>query len=85
LRPPNILSVMAVPVRAGREGFAAGAPQKLFEGPFAGTSGGRGYDVTPDGQRFLMVQRLEPSAEPDTQLVLVNNWIRELHQLVATK
>ena len=84
-RGPVAVGVVAVRIHADGEEIAAGVPHGLFEGRFVVMSGGRSYDVTPDGQRFLMVQHLEPSPEPDTQLVLVNNWIRELHQLMATK
>ena len=38
----------------------------------------RGYDVTPDGQRFLMVRPVDLPPEPATELVLVENWFEEL-------
>ena len=37
----------------------------------------RGYDVTRDGQRFLMVQNLQPPPPPPSRLVLVSNWPNE--------
>jgi hypothetical protein len=80
-----VVSVMAVRVHAGREGFSVGAPRKLFEGPFVVQSGARSYDVTPDGQRFLMVQVLGPLPEPATELILVTNWFEELRRLVPAK
>jgi serine/threonine-protein kinase len=67
--------ILAVPVRTGRS-FEAGAPRVLFEGPFAGeqeTSGSQSYDVSPDGQRFLMVR----STPPD-RIVVTLNWLEEL-------
>jgi len=43
-----------------RARFAAGTPQKLFEGPYLQTSRGtQVYDVFPDGQRFLMLKRVD--------------------------
>ena len=48
-------------------------------------SGERSYDVTPDGQRFLMVQVLEPLPEPATELILVTNWFEELRRLVPAR
>jgi serine/threonine-protein kinase len=81
---PATVSVMAVRVHAGREGFSVGAPRKLFEGPFV-VGSGHSYDVTPDGQRFLMVEVLEPLPEPATELILVTNWFEELRRLVPTK
>jgi hypothetical protein len=82
---PAAASVMAVRVHAGREGFSVGAPRKLFDRPFPVQTGGRTYDVTPDGQRFLMVQVLEPLPEPATELILVTNWFEELRRLVPAK
>jgi hypothetical protein len=82
---PALVSVMAVRVHAGREGFSVGAPRKLFEGPFVVESGARSYDVTRDGQRFLMVQVLEPLPEPATELILVTNWFEELRRLVPAQ
>jgi hypothetical protein len=76
----NLLRMMVVPVKATTTGFSAGTPRKLFEGGYARTmtTGVRGYDVTPDGQRFLMVRPLDLPPEPATELVLVENWFEEL-------
>ncbi len=41
------------------------------------------YDVTPDGQSFVMLD--DSKAElPATQLILVQNWAEELKRLVPT-
>jgi len=42
----------------------------------------RNYDVTPDGQRFLMVQFVEPNREPVTAIHPLQNWFEELERLV---
>jgi hypothetical protein len=39
--------------------------------------------VTSDGQRFVMIERVEPQLEP-TQLTLVQNWTEELAHLAPT-
>ena len=59
-----------------------GTPQRLFTLPkgVAFSLGGR-QNVSPDDQRFLM---LEP-AQPSSQLNLVQNWFEELKRLVPTK
>jgi Tol biopolymer transport system component len=57
--------------------FAAGKPRLLFEGRFGG------YDVSQDGQRFLMIQAVEPEL-PATQINLVLNWFEELKRMVPT-
>ncbi len=41
------------------------------------------YDITPDGQRFVMVDG-RGSAPPPTQLNLVSNWFEELKRLAPT-
>jgi serine/threonine-protein kinase len=66
--------------------FAAGKPQVMFEGRYY-TGGGRSYDVSPDGRRFLMIKEARPTGEvpPPAQLIVVQNWTEELKRLVPTK
>jgi serine/threonine-protein kinase len=73
----------SVPLAPGTA-LAAGAPQLLWEGRFSEQSNTRGYDVTPDGQRFLMVQTKDRPPTPVTQLVVVQNWFEELKQKVPS-
>jgi len=68
---------MAVPVTTTPT-FSVGAAHMLFEGPFRVDGPFRGYDVTPDGQRFLMVRAVEQPPARITQMVLVQNWFQEL-------
>jgi len=74
-------ALMAVPVAAG-PGFAPGRAVRLFEGSsYLGSGaqgGGRTYDVSPDGSRFLMVRVGDQSSTP---LVVVLNWFEELKRL----
>ena len=74
--------MMAVDVTAGPS-FKASTPHMLFEGKFetrpAPTS--TDYDVSPDGQRFLMM-KARPDAEATLQLHVVTNWFEELKQRV---
>ena len=80
--------MMAVEVRLGSV-FEVGTPRVLWEGMSArypGGTGGRTYDVTPDGRRFLMIQQRDPvSPPPITHVRLVQNWLEELKRLVPTK
>ncbi len=65
--------------------FSAGLPRLLFEGRFVGTGpvhAQRNYDISPDGQRFLMIKR-EEDLMP-TELTVVFNWFEELKRLVPT-
>jgi serine/threonine-protein kinase len=65
--------------------FTAGKPKLLFERPYD-LSGGTfpNYDVSPDGQRFLMVKPVEPEQAGPTQINVVLNWTEELKRLVPT-
>jgi len=76
--------MMAVDI-ATQPGFAAGKPRMLFEGryerapvPIAN------YDVSPDGQRFLMLKPSEASEATPTQINIVLNWFEELKRRVPT-
>ena len=75
---------MAVPITTTPT-FSAGTPRVLFEGPFRIDGPFRGYDVTPDGQRFLMVREVPQQPTRVSQMVLVQNWLEELKRLVPTK
>jgi hypothetical protein len=71
--------MMAVSVTAG-DTFDAGQPQELWRGPYShGMSSSCGapglsssnYDVTPDGERFLMIQDEDVMTTSSDRLVLV--------------
>jgi eukaryotic-like serine/threonine-protein kinase len=65
--------------------FVASRPRLLFEGRYEVSflvSGMRFYDVSPDGQRFLMVKSDTPTTP--RQLHLVVNWFEELKRLVPS-
>lgn len=76
--------VMAVPV-ATTPTFSAGTPHMLFEGSFRWDGPFRQYDVTANGQRFLMVQEVQRPPAKVSQMVLVQNWVEELKRLAPTK
>ena len=64
--------------------FGAGTPRLLFEGVYTRSAGGAAfYDVTGDGQRFVMVQAGEQEAGA-SQINVVLNWFEELKRLVPT-
>jgi predicted Ser/Thr protein kinase len=64
--------------------FTAGKPRLVFEGRYVARTGGSpaNYDVSPDGQRFLMIKGSEET--PATQINIVQNWFEELKQKVPT-
>jgi len=76
--------MMAVDI-ATQPSFAAGKPRMLFEGQYVPTPATfPDYDVSPDGQRFLMVKPSEQAGAAPTQINVVLNWFEELKQKVPT-
>ena len=74
----------AVDVQIGSV-FSAGKPRLLFEQEGYGTSDPiRNWDISPDGQRFLMVKWEESKPQPVTEFILVQNWFEELNRLVPS-
>jgi Tol biopolymer transport system component len=74
--------MMAVDI-ATQPGFTAGKPRMLFEGPYVPTPATlSNYDVSPDGQRFLMLKPTEQAQAAPTQINVVLNWFEELKQKV---
>jgi len=60
--------------------FSAGKPKMLFEGAYVPTPRSfPDYDVSPDGQRFLMLRATEQAQAP-AQINVVLNWDEELKQ-----
>ena len=53
-----------------------GTPVKLFDTLAAGLSHEAGFDVAPDGQRFLMVQVTDPDAGK-AAIAIYENWFEE--------
>ena len=69
--------------------FSVGNPTKLFATPYFSATQARSYDVSPDGQRFLMIKDLSAPAQTSTgtpaSIVVVLNWFEELKRLVPVK
>jgi len=76
--------MMAVDI-ATQPGFSVGKPRVLFEGRYEPTPATfPNYDVSPDGQHFLMLKPAEASEAAPTQINVVLNWFEELKQRVPT-
>ena len=84
-------TVMSAPVERGTR-FMVGTPTKVLEGPYLFGTGGTGdlsartYDVSPDGERFLMIKPLglnQPATSAN--LIVVQHFDEELKRLVPTK
>jgi eukaryotic-like serine/threonine-protein kinase len=77
----------AVPTRTSPSGFSAGRPVRLLETRYASPQGLiRGYDIAPDGSRFLMQKESggNPKVTP-ARIVVVVNWFDELRRSLSKK
>jgi hypothetical protein len=75
---------MTVDVSQDRD-VPAGVPKRLFN--FTTTYSGpvRGYDITPDGRRFLIPEPPRYVPAEVTQLNLVQHWFEELKAKVPVR
>ena len=72
--------MLTVDVEIG-ESFALGQPRVLFEAPYDLTSvSNQFYDVAPNGERFVMIQRVD---DPPTETRVVLNAIDEIRRRSA--
>jgi Tol biopolymer transport system component len=79
-------SMMVVSV-ATEGGFAAGRPAVLFAREYVNSQfplTAVAYDVSPDGQRFLVVKE-EPTGAAPPHINVVVNWFEELTRLVPAE
>jgi eukaryotic-like serine/threonine-protein kinase len=76
--------MMAVEITT-QPSFSVGKPRMLFEGRYRPTPAtSPNYDVSPDGQRFLMLKPTESVEAAPTQINVVLNWFEELKRRVPT-
>ena len=64
--------------------FSSGRPQLVFEVPYLTDHRNANYDISPDGQRFLMIKATEEEEGQQAQINVVLNWFEELKRLVPT-
>ena len=77
---PGTVRLNAVEVNTSGTSFSASQPRVLFTGRYGRTGSPTAYDVSPDGQRFLMTEYLDPPKQPVTRLRVVLNWFEELRR-----
>ncbi|MBZ5559378.1 MAG: serine/threonine-protein kinase [Acidobacteriia bacterium] len=84
-------SMLAVAVSTA-SGFSAGRPQEIWKGHYShGMSSSCGapgltssnYDVTADGNRFLMIKDEDQDLATSTRIVVVQGWADELTRLAV--
>ena len=81
-------AMMRVAVERG-PGWAAGTPTKLFgAGQYYfgyGEAFGRTYDISRDGRRFLMIKDVVADPTSTPTILVVQNWLEELHARLPVK
>ena len=76
--------MFAVPITTDPD-LEVGEPELLFEGNyFLCSYWGRVYDISLDGEQFLMVSETEQEVNPRHYNVVLN-WFEELKQLVPSE
>jgi len=82
---PDSQSIMSVTVQTSGT-FSHGPPRELFRGPYA-INALADFDVTPDGQTFLMLKQLRAGGAQvdDTELIVVENWFEDLKRLAPSR
>ena len=88
VQPNRIMSVTVRPEsREGRRSaLLLGRPTVVVEGPYASPgNSGRHYDVSPDGERFLLIRDAEGVDATVPRLNVVLNWFDELRRLVPSR
>lgn len=63
--------------------FPGGAPTLLFTGPYINVPG-YSYDISPDGQRFLLLRPVS-NARTATKLKVVKNLFEEINRLAPAE
>jgi serine/threonine-protein kinase len=82
--------LMVVPVQTGGQAFSQGTPVKVFDNRVTvnGLALQRTFDISPDGQRFLVIKDNTATDQTSTatlaSMVVVLNWTEELKQRVPT-
>jgi len=78
-------TLTAVPVQTSGSTFSAGKPAKVFDATYSTPFPPRSYDVSPDGQRFVMLKDSAaggPNATP-IRMVVVEHWFEEVRQRMS--
>ena len=76
-------SFVSVPVLNTEGPLDTGTPQELFAGQWVPSTSGHQYDVSPDGQRLLILKRGTGTVlalAPSDEIIVVTNWFEELRQ-----
>jgi hypothetical protein len=78
---------MAVPILSRSESkLTLGAPAVAVRGKYPlPTAAGRHYDVSRDGQKFLLIKDADTTGTAKPQIAVALNWMEELKQRVPAR
>jgi Tol biopolymer transport system component len=76
-------ALVAVPYSVEKGSFQPGKPEELFSDRFEMRAPLGSYDVTPDGQHFVMLQLTGGKTAAASGPTVVLNWMEQARQLVA--
>ena len=65
--------------------FSASKPRLLFNQDCLDSLPVRDWDISPDGEHFLMTKLSSRKPQPLTELIVVQDWFEELKRLVPTQ
>ena len=79
-------TLTSVPVQTAGATFTAGNPAKVFDTKYATPNNVRNYDVSADGQRFVMIKdSTTADRAASASLVVVEHWFEELKAKVPAR
>ena len=78
------VDIMAVAVTT-QPTLKFGTARKLFSGQFSMNAPARGWDVSGDGQRFILLQPRTQTPDVINKIIVVENWMEELKRLVPAR
>jgi hypothetical protein len=67
-----------------KDSFQPGKPEVLFTDKFEMRAPLTSYDVTPDGQHFVMFQSSSGRSLGNTLPTVILNWMNQVRSLVAS-
>ena len=71
-------TLMVAQLEPGERSLKVGKVEPLFQASFTQSPEGLSYDISPDGQRFLV--NVTPEQERESPITVVVNWTAELNQ-----
>lgn len=82
VKEDGLTTLMAVEIDA-EQGFRPGTPRALFAGEYVAPNAARmSYDVSIDGERFLMIKNVDGAGAAQASIIIVENWFEELKERV---